>query len=158
VPGSVVGEPVGLVVAARVRQPNPGQPRVDRAEQMVLRVLLLLRLLVIEAVEQPARMFSLADQHTTAGMLAAAGVTDIAFTYVREPVYYGADSAQGYEFVTGLQTTKDMLARLDPAATEDALRGLRVTLAKHTTLDGVLFAARTWIITARTPHRQRPQR
>jgi hypothetical protein len=37
-------------------------------------------------------MFSLADQHATAGILAAAGFTDVAFTDVREPVYYGADS------------------------------------------------------------------
>ena len=64
---------------------------------------------------------------------AAAGFTDVAFTDVREPVYYGADSAQVYHFVTGLQATKDMLASLDPAAAEDALRGLRVTLAGHTT-------------------------
>ena len=102
-----------------------------------------------------ARMFSLADQHTTAGILAAAGFTDVAFTDVREPVYYGLDSGQAYDFVTGLQATKDMLASLDPAAAEDALRGLRVTLAGHTTRDGVLFGARTWIITARTPRRQR---
>ena len=40
-----------------------------------------------------------------------------------------------------------------PAAVEDALRGLRVTLAGHTTRDGVLFGARTWIIMARTPRR-----
>ena len=102
-----------------------------------------------------ARMFSLADQQATAGILAAAGFTDVAFTDVREPVYYGADSAQAYDFVTGLQATKDMLASLDPAAADDALRGLRVTLAEHTTRDGVLFGARTWIITARTPRRQR---
>jgi ubiquinone/menaquinone biosynthesis C-methylase UbiE len=76
-----------------------------------------------------ARMFSLVGQHTTAGILAAAGFTDVAFTDVREPVYYGADSAQAYDFVTGLQATKDLLACLDPAAAEDALRGLRVTLA-----------------------------
>jgi len=98
-----------------------------------------------------ARMFSLADQHATAGILAAAGFTDVAFTDVREPVYYGADSAQAYDFVTGLQATKDMLACLDPAAAEDARRGLRVTLARHTTRDGVLFGACTWVITARTP-------
>jgi SAM-dependent methyltransferase len=102
-----------------------------------------------------ARMFSLADQRATAGILAAAGFTDVAFTDVREPVYYGADSAQAYDFVTGLQATKDMLATLDPAAAEDALRGLRVTLAGHTTGDGVLSGARTWIITARTPRRPR---
>ena len=65
-----------------------------------------------------ARMFSLADQHTTARILAAAGFTDVTFTDVREPVYYGADSGQAYDFVTGLQATKDMLASLDPAAAE----------------------------------------
>jgi ubiquinone/menaquinone biosynthesis C-methylase UbiE len=102
-----------------------------------------------------ARMFSLADQHTTAGILNAAGFTDVAFADVREPVCYGADSAQAYEFVTGLQATKDMLASLGPAAAEDALHGLRVTLAGHTTHDGVLFGARTWIITAQTPRRPR---
>ena len=102
-----------------------------------------------------ARMFSLADQRMTAGILAAAGFTDVAFTDVREPVYYGADSAQAYDFVTGLQATKGMLASLDPAAAQDALRGLRVTLAGHTTRDGVLFRARTWIITAQTPRQPR---
>jgi hypothetical protein len=48
-----------------------------------------------------------------------------------------------------------MLASLDPAAAEDALRGLRGTLAGHATRAGVLFGARTWIITARTPRRPR---
>jgi len=108
------------------------------------------------ASARSARMFSLAGQHTTAGILAAAGFTDVAFTDVREPVCYGADSAQAYDFVTGLQATKDMLASLDPAAAEDARRELRVTLASHTTGDGVLFGARTWIITARIPLGQIP--
>jgi hypothetical protein len=107
------------------------------------------------ACARGARMLSLAGQHTTAGILAAAGFTGVAFTDVREPVYYGADSAQAYDFVTGLQATKDMLASLDPAAVQDALRGLRGTLAGHATRDGVLFGARTWIITARTPRRPR---
>jgi ubiquinone/menaquinone biosynthesis C-methylase UbiE len=96
-----------------------------------------------------SRMFSLADQQTTAGILTAAGFTNVAFTDVREPVCYGADSAQAYDFVTGLQSTKDMLAGLDQAAAESALRRLRVTLTQHQTDDGVTFGARTWIITAR---------
>ena len=100
-------------------------------------------------------VFSLAEPHTTAGILAAAGFTDVAFNDVREPVYYGANSAQACDFVTGLQATKDMLASLDPAVAEDALRELRVTLAGHATRDGVLFGARSWVITARKPHRQR---
>ena len=100
-------------------------------------------------------MFSLAEQHTTAGILAAAGFTDVAFTDVREPVYYGANSPQACDFVTGLHATKDMLASLDPAVAEDALRELRVTLAGHATRDAVLFGARSWVITARKTHRQR---
>ena len=102
-----------------------------------------------------SRMFSLADEQTAAGILASAGFTEVAFTDVREPVCYGTDSTQAYDFVTGLQATKDMLARLDPVAAEEALRGLRVTLAEHTTRDGVLFGARTWIITARAPRQPR---
>jgi hypothetical protein len=39
--------------------------------------------------------------------------------------------------------------------TTPRLRGLRATLARHTTRDGALFGACTWIITARTP-RQEP--
>ena len=96
-----------------------------------------------------SRMFSLADQQTAAGILTAAGFADVAFTDVREPVYYGADTAQAYDFVTGLQSTKSMLADLNPAAAQGALRRLRVTLAQHKTDDGVTFGARTWIITAR---------
>ena len=65
-------------------------------------------------------------------------------------VYYGADSGQAYDFVTGLQAT-DVSASLDPAAAEDALRASR---SRHTTRDGVLFGARAWIITARTPRRR----
>jgi hypothetical protein len=59
-----------------------------------------------------------------------------------------ATSTQG-DVVSSPRPRKDMLASLDPAAAEDALRGLRATLARHTTRDGVLFGARTWIITAR---------
>lgn len=96
-----------------------------------------------------SRMFSLADAHTAARILAAAGFGNVAFTDVQEPVYYGADAAQAYDFVTGLQGTKTALARLDQAAAHSALRRLRDTLAQHETSEGVLFGARTWIITAR---------
>jgi SAM-dependent methyltransferase len=96
-----------------------------------------------------ARMFSLADRQTTAGVLAAAGFAGIGFTEVREPVCFGTDPAQAYDFVTGLTSTGDMLASLDPVTAEDARRKLRGTLEEHMTGDGVMFGARTWIITAR---------
>src|SRR5262249_15143147 len=93
--------------------------------------------------------FSLADPAVAGGILAAAGFADIGFTDVREPVFYGPDSAVALDVVRGLRSTRDLLAGLDGGETEQALRRLRATLAAHQTGDGVVFDARTWIITAR---------
>ena len=93
--------------------------------------------------------FSLADPAVAGGILAAAGFADIGFTDVHEPVFYGPDSAVALDVVRGLRSTRDLLAGLDTGETEQALRRLRATLAAHQTGDGVVFDARTWIITAR---------
>src|SRR5262249_2758383 len=93
--------------------------------------------------------FSLADPAVAGGILAAAGFADIGFTDVHEPVFYGPDSAVALDVVRGLRSTRDLLAALDAGETEQALRRLRATLAAHQTGDGVVFDARTWIITAR---------
>jgi len=93
--------------------------------------------------------FSLADPAVAGGILAAAGFADIGFTDVHEPVFYGPDSAVALDVVRGLRSTRDLLAGLDAGETEQALRRLRATLAAHQTGDGVVFDARTWIITAR---------
>lgn len=95
--------------------------------------------------------FSLADPAMTRGILTAAGFTQVGFTEVHEPVYYGPDSATAYDAVLGLQFVKDLLAGLDASAAEQALRRLRTTLAAHETNDGVLFDSRAWIVTARRP-------
>jgi hypothetical protein len=42
-----------------------------------------------------------------------------------------------------------MLQGLDDAGRDRALDNLRVTVAAHETLDGVLFDSATWLITAR---------
>ena len=93
--------------------------------------------------------FSLADPAVAGGILAAAGFADIGFTDVHEPVFYGPDCAVALDVVRGLRSTRDLLAGLDAGETEQALRRLRATLAAHQTGDGVVFDARTWIITAR---------
>jgi len=93
--------------------------------------------------------FSLADPAVAGGILAAAGFADIGFTDVHEPVFYGPDSAVALDVVRGLRSTRDLLAGLDAGETEQALRRLRATLAAHQTGDGVVFDARTWIISAR---------
>ncbi len=95
--------------------------------------------------------FSLGDPAVAGGILAAAGFTEVGFTDVREPVYYGPDAAVALDVVRGLRGTKDLLAGMDAAAAESALDRLRATIAAHQTDAGVLFDARSWIITARRP-------
>jgi hypothetical protein len=93
--------------------------------------------------------FSLADPAITESILVAAGLAEVSFIDVHEPVYYGRDSAIAYDFVLGLRDTKDLLANLDAAMAEHALQRLRATLAAHDTGGGVFFDSRAWIITAR---------
>src|ERR1700729_4262794 len=75
--------------------------------------------------------FSLADPPAVTGILEAAGFADVAFTDVREPVYYGPDVAAALDWVRGFRCTSDVLNRLDPAAAARALGRLREMLAAH---------------------------
>jgi SAM-dependent methyltransferase len=110
----------------------------------------------LEGSEGPAAVapagpdpFSLADPATVEGILDAAGFTDVAFTDVHQPVYYGPDVAAGLEWVRGFTRTDGVLRRLDPAGAERALERLRETLAAHAGGDGIWFDSRAWIVTAR---------
>ena len=96
--------------------------------------------------------FSLADPTVTEGILAAAGFTDVSFTDVHEPVYYGPDSATALDAVLRLLKFEALLADLDAAAAEQARTRLRTTLDAHTTDGGVYFDSRAWIVTARRRH------
>lgn len=93
--------------------------------------------------------FSLADTPAVTKILAAAGFTDITFTDVYEPVYYGVDIAAALDWIRGFTCTSEALKRLDPVAEECAVGRLRETLAAHTSDDGVWFNSRAWIVTAR---------
>jgi SAM-dependent methyltransferase len=93
--------------------------------------------------------FSLGDPAVAGGILAAAGFTEVTFTDVREPVHYGPDAAVALGVVSGLRSTRDLLAGMDAGQAAEAVARLRATLAAHQTGDGVLFDARTWIIAAR---------
>jgi SAM-dependent methyltransferase len=95
--------------------------------------------------------FSLADPETAERLLTAAGFIHTQVTDVREPVYYGPDAEAACNAVLSLQSTRDMLADLDPTETEHALQRLRDILATYHTTDGIWFDSRAWIITA---HRQ----
>jgi SAM-dependent methyltransferase len=93
--------------------------------------------------------FSLADPAAVRGILEAAGFSDVAFTDVHEPVFYGVDVAAAIDWVRRFAFTREILGRLDPAAAASALRRLREMLAAHLNEDGVWFDSRAWIVTAR---------
>ena len=92
--------------------------------------------------------FSLADPGVTEGVLTAAGFTDVDFTDVHEPVYYGPDGATAFDNVHRLLKFGDLLVDLDAAAAERARARLRATLDAHDTGHGVHFDSRAWIVTA----------
>ena len=92
--------------------------------------------------------FSLAGQPAVTEILEAAGFAAVAFTDVREPVYYGPDVAAAFDWVRGFTFTSEALKRLDPAAAADAAGRLREALAAHASDNGVWFNSRAWIVTA----------
>lgn len=101
---------------------------------------------VVPAGKDP---FSLADPRAVTGLLEAAGFTDVAFTDVREPVYYGPHVAAALDWVFGFASVRSTLERLGAAGAAAALRRLREVLASHLDESGVWFGSRAWIITAR---------
>ena len=98
--------------------------------------------------------FSLADPPTVKKILQAAGFAGVAFTDVREPVYYGPDLTTALDWVRGFTCTSEVLKRLDPAAATRAVERLREALAAHMNDDGVWFNSRAWIVTARPTERE----
>lgn len=95
--------------------------------------------------------FSLGDTAVAGAILSAAGFTDVSFTDVHEPVYYGPDAAVALDVVSGLRSTRDLLAGMDETQAGQAVARLRAILAAHETSEGVFFDARTWVIAARHP-------
>jgi SAM-dependent methyltransferase len=93
--------------------------------------------------------FSLADPDTVTRTLDLAGFTDMTFSDVREPVYYGPDVATALEWVRGFTCTNKVMSSLGSASAEHNLERLRATLAAHAGADGVWFDASAWIIAAR---------
>ncbi|KAA0118159.1 class I SAM-dependent methyltransferase [Mycolicibacterium sp. P9-22] len=92
--------------------------------------------------------FSLADPTGTEAILVTAGFTEVTFTDVHQPVYYGPDSATAFDAVYHLLRYKDLIADLDDVAAEHARTRLRATIDAHATRDGVFFDSRSWIVTA----------
>ncbi len=93
--------------------------------------------------------FSLGDPAVTRRILEEAGLGDVRFDDVKEPVFYGRDADAAFQLVRTFRAGGDALAGMSRADAARAEQRLRDTLADHQRGDrGVLFDSRAWIITA----------
>lgn len=104
-----------------------------------------------ELPELPATgsAYSLADPERVRGILEAAGFTDVGFTDVAEPVWYGDTVDAATEMVCSLPTMMALIEPFDETGRARAVERLRTALAAHDTGQGIWFGSRTWIITGR---------
>ncbi|WP_326568789.1 methyltransferase domain-containing protein [Amycolatopsis rhabdoformis] len=92
--------------------------------------------------------FSLGDPAVVGALLTTAGFTDVRFTDLAEPLWYGPDPATAVAAVRPLRLVIDALARLDTDETDQALDRLHAVLATHRDDDGVWLGSRAWLVTA----------
>jgi SAM-dependent methyltransferase len=93
--------------------------------------------------------FALADPDRVRSILGAAGFVDVSFQSLHEPMSFGPDREDAFDFVAEL--TSWMLNGLDDTDRAAALAALGATIAEHTSADGVTYQSATWIIRARKP-------
>jgi hypothetical protein len=93
--------------------------------------------------------FALAEPERVDDVLTRAGFVDLDVEGSHEPMWFGSDPDDAYEFVLGQLGW--MLADLDDAGRERALDGLRTTTRAHATPDGVTYDSAVWIIRATRP-------
>jgi SAM-dependent methyltransferase len=98
-------------------------------------------------------VFSLGDPDAATPILERAGFADVRFEDVDEPVFYGSDVREALDWVCGFIDVRDVLSGRDPQARDRALQRLRELLAAHRRDDGVVFASRAWIVSARAAAR-----
>jgi SAM-dependent methyltransferase len=106
------------------------------------------------APERPAGdpgAFALADEATVRAVLGEAGFDDLAVDAADEPVVFGADADEAFDFVSTLDLARRMLEGFDGPSRRAALGRLRDVLAAHATDEGVLFGSGAWLVSARRP-------
>lgn len=92
--------------------------------------------------------FGLGDADGVRRTLADAGFDSPTASAFTAPVWLGADADDATAFVGGMGMTRGLLADLDENASAVALDGLRASLARHATPNGVLLEGAAWVITA----------
>lgn len=101
------------------------------------------------AVSGAGDPFSLGEQATVRRVLRPAGFTDITFTAVDVPVYYGRDADSALAFVSGFADVSEALRGPDPRTVAAVTARLRTTLEANASERGIWFDSRSWIVTAR---------
>jgi SAM-dependent methyltransferase len=91
--------------------------------------------------------FSLSDPDRVRSILDAAGFVDVSFQSLHEPMTYGSDPDDVFDFVSGFFGW--ILDGLDATGRRQGLDALRATIVAHTGAHGVTFQSATWIIQAR---------
>ena len=90
----------------------------------------------------------LSDPDAVKPILGNAGLNDVTFTEVGEPLGYGAKADEAFDFIRGTPLAEDVLSEMDPAAQRRALEALRALLVRHESPQGVFFQSSAWIIRA----------
>jgi len=93
--------------------------------------------------------FGLADQDHVRSVLGNAGFEDVGFQSIDEPIEFGTDFADAWEFIQGVGIVEGLTQDLDEPTKAEALEKLRTAVAEHETEDGVLMDTSVWLITAR---------
>ena len=95
--------------------------------------------------------FAMADPEQARATLEAAGFRDVDVLGVDEPIVFGRDVDDAYDFVTAFGLPKGLLQGLSGDVAAKAKASLRESLAAHAGPTGVAYRSAAWIITARSP-------
>jgi SAM-dependent methyltransferase len=90
---------------------------------------------------------SLSDPEQVRGLLGSAGFVDVRVRGLNEQMYFGPDTDDAFQFISGQFGW--MLRDLDADARACALDALRAEMADHQTNQGVLYESAGWLIEAR---------
>lgn len=96
--------------------------------------------------DSPSPM-ALSDPDRVRSVLSRGGFRDVRMRDVREPMFFGVDPEDAFEFVSAHQA--GLVRDLEPDARARALDSLRASLVAHHTGQGVLYDSAAWLIEAR---------
>jgi SAM-dependent methyltransferase len=95
--------------------------------------------------------FAMAAPEQANAALESAGFRDVDVLGVNEPIVFGRDVDDAYDFVTAFGLPKGLLQGLRADLASKAEEDLRQSLAVHAGPTGVAYRSSAWIITAKSP-------